>query len=227
VDLKLTVVANEAHLPEPVHEKADPRPSGAHHLGQSFLTDLGNCNFRLSVFAEVSQQEKHASQSFLAGIKKLVNQIRFVSDVTCQQIGHKHIGKRVFPVQHFHHGLLSDSHHGAIGHCGCGAQAERLPGKAPFSEEIALVQNADCGFLPALRHNGEFYLSFLYVKNSIGGVALSKDRLLFGKSYDLPTAVDGRKEYLGIKFPEFLGRLARVSWLAPLQEFGMAQKANS
>jgi hypothetical protein len=82
VHLTLTVVANEAHLPEPVHEEAHPRPSGAHHLGQSFLTDLGNCNFRLSVLAEVSQQEENASQPLFAGIKKLVNQIRFVSDAS-------------------------------------------------------------------------------------------------------------------------------------------------
>src|SRR5208282_234877 len=145
-------------------------------------------------------------QSFLTGIEKLVNQIFFVSDVPCQQICHEHIGKRVFPVKHFHHGLLIDSHHRAIGHCGCGAEPEWLPGKAAFPEEIALVQNAYCGFLPDLRYNGEFHLSFLYIKNSIGRVALNKDRLLFGKSRDLPTAVNGRKECLGIELDEFLGR---------------------
>ena len=111
---------------------------------------LGISNFVLSVLAEMSQQEKNAGKSFLTGIEKLVNQILFVSDVPCQQICHEHIGKRMFPVKHFHHGLLIDSHHGAIGHCSCGAHAEGLPCKATFSEEIALVQNAYCGFLPAL-----------------------------------------------------------------------------
>src|ERR1700674_820671 len=111
------------------------------------------------------------------------------------------MGKRVFPVGHPHQRLLIDSHHRAISHRGCGAQPERLPCKATFSEEVALVQNANCGFLPDLRHNGEFYLSFLSIKNSIGRVALSKDRLLFGKSFDLSTAVDGRKEGLGIELP--------------------------
>ncbi|MGA8342000.1 MAG: hypothetical protein WB781_08690, partial [Candidatus Sulfotelmatobacter sp.] len=133
-------------------------------------------------------------------------QILFVSDVPGQQICHKHVGKRVFPVKNVHHGLLIDSHHRAIGDCGCGAQAARLPCKATFSEEIALVQNADCGFLPGLRHNGELYLSCLYIKNSIGRVALNKDYLLFGKGCDFPTAVDGRKEGLGIEFAAFLGR---------------------
>jgi hypothetical protein len=73
------------------------------------------------------------------------------------------IGKRVFPVKHFDHGFLVDFHHGAIGHRGRGAQAKNVPGKAPLSEEIALVQNADCGFLPSLRHHGEFYLSFVLI----------------------------------------------------------------
>src|ERR1700737_4100299 len=91
-------------------------------------------------------------------------------------------------------------------HRSCGAQAERLPCKATFSEEIALVQNAYRGFLSDLRHNGESYLSFLYIKNSIGQVTLSKDRLLFDKSFYLPTPVDGRKEGLGIEFADFLGR---------------------
>jgi hypothetical protein len=83
-----------------------------------------------------------------------------------------------------------------------------LPCKATLSEEIALVKNGYCGFLPDLRHNGEFYLSYLnlYIKNSIGRVALSKDRLLFGKNFDLSTAVDGRKECFSIKFDEVLGR---------------------
>jgi hypothetical protein len=45
-----------------------------------------------------------------------------------------------------------------------------------------LVQNAYGRFLPALRHNGESYLSLLYINNSIGQVALSKDRLLLRKA---------------------------------------------
>src|ERR1700730_5037512 len=157
-------IVNEAQLPEPVHDKVNPRPSCAHHLCQSLLTDFGNCNFGLSILAEVSKQEKNPSKSFLAGIEKLINQILFVSDVPCQQKCDEHFGKRMFPVKHFHHGLLIDSHHRAIGHCGCGAQAERLPYKATIFEKITLVQNAYCGFLPPPRHNGELHLSFLYVK---------------------------------------------------------------
>jgi hypothetical protein len=169
------------------------------------LTEFGDSNLRLSILAEASQQEQKAGQSFLTGIEKLVNQILLVSDVPCQQICHEHIGKLVFPVKHFHHGLFVDLHHRAIGHCARGAQAESLSCEASFSEEISLVQNAYGGFLPALRHNCESYLSFPYIKNSVGRVALNKDRLLFGKGCDLPTAVDGRKERLGIELTEVPG----------------------
>ncbi|MGA8311510.1 MAG: hypothetical protein WB755_15875, partial [Terriglobales bacterium] len=124
-------------------------------------------------------------------------------------------------------GLLIDSHHRAIGHCGCGAQADRLPCKATFSEEIALVQNTYGGFLPARRHNGESYLSFLYVKNSIRRVTLNKDRLLFGKSCDLSTAVHGRKECLGIEFAEFLGRYHGCHDWPLSQSFEYSRKATS
>src|SRR4030095_8509107 len=100
----------------------------------------------------------------------------------------------MFPVKHFHHRLLFDSHHGVVGHCGCGTHPERLSCKATFAEEIALVQNADSGFLPTLRHDGESYFPFLNIKNSIGRVALDKDRLLLWENHDPPSAVDGRKE---------------------------------
>jgi len=53
----------------------------------------------------------------------------------------------VFPVEHFIHGLFVNFHHGAIGHCGCGAQAERLPCQATFSEKklsTIVIKPAGC-----------------------------------------------------------------------------------
>jgi hypothetical protein len=81
VNFNLPVVANEARVPELVHEEVNPRASCAHHLWQSLLTDGGNHNFGLSVLAKVCEQQENASKSFLAGIKKLVNQVLFVSDI--------------------------------------------------------------------------------------------------------------------------------------------------
>ena len=135
-------VIDESRLLEPLHEETNARPCGAHHFCQRLLTDPGNRNFGLSVFAEVRQQEENTSQSFLTGIEKLINQILFVSDVPDQQIGHEHVGKYSFAVNHVHHGFLADSHYRAIGHCACGTHSEGLSCKATFSEKVALVQNS-------------------------------------------------------------------------------------
>jgi hypothetical protein len=55
---------------------------------------------------------------------------------------------------------------------------------------------------------------------------LSKYRLLFGKSFDLSTAVDGRKECLGVKLDKFLGCFNEChNW--PLSRVPSAQKATS
>jgi hypothetical protein len=78
-------------------------------------------------------------------------------------------------VNHIHHGFLVDSHHSAIGHRGCGAHAAGLSYEAALPEEITLVQNAYCGFLPVSSHNDEFYFSLLHIENRIGRVALNKD----------------------------------------------------
>jgi hypothetical protein len=40
MDLHVAVVVDKAQLPKFVHENVDPRPSGTHHLGKRFLTDL-------------------------------------------------------------------------------------------------------------------------------------------------------------------------------------------
>ena len=62
-------VVDETHFAEPVHEKTYPRTSRSHHGSQSFLADLRDDSFRNPFFAEVSEQDKNAGQSLLAGIK--------------------------------------------------------------------------------------------------------------------------------------------------------------
>ena len=103
-----------------------------------------------------------------------------------------------------------------------------MPGKATFPEG-ALVQYADGGFLPDFRDDGEFYLPFLDIKDSIGRVALSKDRPLFGKIFDLSAAVDDGKEGLGIWGSNRLSLLAAAAsaMIAPLLKVRNAQNTTS
>src|ERR1700745_1189954 len=48
-----------------------------------------------------------------------------------------------------------------------------------------------------------FIFPCLNVKDSIGRVALNKNRLFLNERCDLPAAVDGRKESPGVEFAEF------------------------
>ena len=55
MDLQSTVVVNETHLPESVHEKTDPRPGCADHLCESLLADLGDYGLGHALLAEMSK----------------------------------------------------------------------------------------------------------------------------------------------------------------------------
>src|SRR5690606_2940236 len=65
VNFKMTIVINEAHVPELVHEMADARSRRADHLGKCLLTDLGDDRFRFALFAEIRQQQQKPRQPFL------------------------------------------------------------------------------------------------------------------------------------------------------------------
>ncbi len=82
MDLKSAIVVlNEAEFPEFVHEKVDSRARCANHLRQHLLGNFGKHLFWLGFLAIPSEQQKSAGQSFLAGVKKLIDQILFDSDV--------------------------------------------------------------------------------------------------------------------------------------------------
>ena len=53
VDGEPAVVINESQLFELVHEMADSRPGGAHHLRQALLIDFGKDRFSAALFAKV------------------------------------------------------------------------------------------------------------------------------------------------------------------------------
>ena len=51
------IIVNEAQRSKPIHEKTDPRPGCADHLGEGLLTDLGDYNLGHTFLTEVSKQE--------------------------------------------------------------------------------------------------------------------------------------------------------------------------
>ncbi len=71
MNLKSTIVMNEAEFPEFVHEKIDPCARCANHFRQHLLRYFGKHLLRLGFLAVASEQQKSPSQPFLAGVKKL------------------------------------------------------------------------------------------------------------------------------------------------------------
>jgi len=65
VHVHLTVVVNEAQLPELIHEETDARTCCPDHLGERFLTDFRDHRLGLILFAEVGQQQQHSREPLL------------------------------------------------------------------------------------------------------------------------------------------------------------------
>src|ERR1700684_1274518 len=57
--------------------------------------------------------------------------------------------------------------------------AQRFADQASLATEIARTKNCDDGFLALHGYDRELYLAFLDVKNTIRGIALRKDSVLF------------------------------------------------
>src|ERR1700730_7675680 len=185
------VVVDKAELPESVHEEADTRTGRPHHFCQSLLTQSGDRHLGHALFAELRHQQKHTYQSFFAGIKKLVDQIILISDVSLQQIFEKYGRQFLFQTQCTHHCLLLDMQKDAVGHRGCRRHAQKLTGKTAFSKEITFAQNAKGCFSPAFRDNAELYFPLLDKKQSVGRIALSEYRVLLLKRRHVPTLPNG------------------------------------
>ena len=100
------VVFNKAKLPELIHENIDPWPGCADHLCQVFLADPGNYRFGTALLAKMGQQQENPSQALLAGVEKLVDEIRFVSDVAGKQMRDKHFRESLLFVEHSCHDRL-------------------------------------------------------------------------------------------------------------------------
>src|ERR1700737_3723677 len=75
VDLDMPVVADEAQFAKLVHEMADSGSSGADHLPQRFLTDVGIYLRRAAFLSEMGEQQEQPRKPPLARIEQLVDQI--------------------------------------------------------------------------------------------------------------------------------------------------------
>jgi hypothetical protein len=82
VDLNLAVVLDEAQFPEFVHEEIDSGPRRANHLRQHLLRHCGKSFVRMARRAIAREQQQSARQALLAGVEKLVYEVRLHSNVS-------------------------------------------------------------------------------------------------------------------------------------------------
>jgi predicted solute-binding protein len=75
------VVVDKTELPELLHIAADPGSGCADHLCQGVLVYFWNYRFRSALLAKMSESQEDPSQPLFARVEKLVDKIRFVSDV--------------------------------------------------------------------------------------------------------------------------------------------------
>ena len=93
---------------------ADPRPGCADHLGQVILTDFRKHKFGSAFLAKMSEQQEDPGETLFARVKKLVHEIRFVSDVARKQMLDELFRDRMFLVKQALHQQLLDPEEAAI-----------------------------------------------------------------------------------------------------------------
>src|SRR5580700_527464 len=82
VHLNLAVVLDEAQFPEFVHEEIDSGPCCSNHFREHLLRHSGKSFVRMARRAIAREQQQSARQTFLAGVEKLVYQVRLHSNVS-------------------------------------------------------------------------------------------------------------------------------------------------
>src|ERR1035441_5905400 len=85
VNLDVPVVLNKPEFAKAVHEETDAGASGADHLRQGLLRDLGNVLFSLAWLAEFRHQQKNPRQTLFTGIEKLIDQVGLNAHAAFQQ----------------------------------------------------------------------------------------------------------------------------------------------
>src|ERR1700692_527576 len=75
------VVLDEAECPEVVHEEITPGARCPDHPRQHLLRNCGKHLFRMLLHAVPSEQQKSPSQSLLARVKELIDQILLDADI--------------------------------------------------------------------------------------------------------------------------------------------------
>ena len=102
----VSIVVQEAELPELVHEVTHPGAGGANHFGEYFLTDLRDDHLRFPFFPEMGHEKEHPRETLLAGIEELVHYVFLHANASRQEIGLEQLREDRVLVECLDHGLF-------------------------------------------------------------------------------------------------------------------------
>jgi hypothetical protein len=91
------VVVNETQFSKFIHEETDAGPCRADHLCKCLLTDFRANRFRFAFLAKVRQQQEQPSQTFLARIEQLIDEVCFDADGPAKKMRDEQLGEGNYP----------------------------------------------------------------------------------------------------------------------------------
>ena len=158
------------------------------------------------------EQKKSSRQPFLAGVKELIDQIFFHSDVSGDHIGYEPIGKIVFPVQNPNHLVFFNNKYAGRRNRGGRRHTSGSTRQTAFAHEIAGSQNRDNGFFAAPIDHSNFDASLANEHDILRGVALREDDFFPSKLGNRSPQASGVEKYGCVEttasIPVFRGRVA-------------------
>jgi hypothetical protein len=199
VNFDVSVVADKPQLAKLVHEVANPGSRGPNHFRQGCLTDIRIDRLRTAFLAKICEQQEKSCKPPFTRIEELVDEVLLNPAVPGQEIGHEQLRKfRLFMKSGDHRGFR-DGRDQAIFHRRCRRNAQLMPIHAALAEKLAGLQNRDDGFLALFGKDSKLYLAFLYVKHSIGDIALLEHLLAPVEFENRLPGSDFREERLRIE----------------------------
>src|ERR1019366_8000599 len=105
-------VFDETKFPEFNHKEIHTGSSCPDHFRQQLLRYFGDHSLWLILFAIACEQQKGAGQPFFAGVKMLIDQILFDSEIPCQHLGDEAVGESVLLMEQANHLRLFNKKYG-------------------------------------------------------------------------------------------------------------------
>jgi hypothetical protein len=185
MDLDPAVVLNETQFSKFVHEKTHAGSRRSNHLRKSLLADFRNHRLRFSFLAKVRQQQEQPGKTLFTRVEQLIDQVRFDADRPTQKMGNEHLGECRLLMNHAQNLRFLQSRNGGIRYGRNGRHAQRLTGKASFTEKLVRSKNCDDRLLALLRDDGDLHLATLDVEDLVRGFSLRENDLVLAESTDV------------------------------------------